>query len=110
MTLSPDWTYVPPGSTTPDQYGPTDYSEALGAGDISTSPGNPGVTRTFYILHSVIPSFFDDLLGFASIDNDGKNGDDTSDAIHLALGARQPQRLPLRRTKPNRHPQLLREG
>jgi len=59
------------GSDSPDQYGPLEYSEQINSGNITSTPGNSSITRTFFIDHQVIPLFLDDLLGYASVGNAG---------------------------------------
>lgn len=60
------WTFVPEGSTTPDNYGDFDYSEAYNSGDMSMNQGSPSITRVFYIRGDRIPDFMDDLLGYST--------------------------------------------
>ncbi len=59
------WNFVPENSTTPDDYGDDDYSEAYNSGEMSMSGGSPSITRTFYIRGDRIPEFMDDLLGYS---------------------------------------------
>src|SRR5262252_6265098 len=64
-----NWNFVQEPSAS--NYEGNDYSEALGSGSLSSVPGNPGVTRQFYVRYDVLPAFLDDLQGYATVLADG---------------------------------------
>ncbi len=66
MTLE-NWEYVPIGSDPPDLYSGLQYSEKLSSPDVAQNQ----ITRTYFVSYDVLPSFMDDLLGYAETSGSG---------------------------------------